>query len=137
MSFDELVQATGDHPVTIAGLVVCRQRPGTAKDVTFLLVEDEYGLVNVVVYNNLYQQQRMVVRGEPFVVITGNLKKEQDTINIVAHTIRRLEQGRDQFEEINSQARNLDDTPPRFESDRKAARGRTLVTVAPESHDYH
>ena len=123
--------------ITIAGLVVCRQRPGTARDVTFLLVEDEYGLVNVIVYQGLYNQQRMVVRGEPFVVITGELRKESDTINIVAGAIQRLEKGRDQFEKLHSQARNLDDTPPRFESDRKPVRSRTLVTVAPESHDYH
>src|SRR5262249_58969232 len=54
--------------IEIAGLTVCRQRPGTAKGITFLLLEDEHGLVNVIVYPRLYERQRMVVRGEPFLV---------------------------------------------------------------------
>ncbi|MBX6342423.1 MAG: error-prone DNA polymerase, partial [Thermomicrobiaceae bacterium] len=54
--------------VRVAGLVVCRQRPVTAKGITFLLLEDERGLVNVVVYPALYEEQRLLVRGEPFLV---------------------------------------------------------------------
>ena len=57
--------------IRIAGLVIVRQRPGTAKGVTFLLIEDEFGLANIVVYRNLYEAQRTLVRNEPFVVITG------------------------------------------------------------------
>ena len=57
--------------VEIAGLIVCRQRPGTAKGVKFLLLEDEVGLVNVIVYPELYEERRLIVRGEPFLVIEG------------------------------------------------------------------
>lgn len=83
--------------VSLAGLTVCRQRPGTAKGIVFLLLEDERGLVNVVVYARLYEERRLVVRGEPFTVVTGILQKRNDTINIVAESFVPLEQARQAF----------------------------------------
>ncbi|HEY7031824.1 MAG TPA: OB-fold nucleic acid binding domain-containing protein, partial [Thermomicrobiales bacterium] len=114
--------------IEIAGLTVCRQRPGTAKGITFLLLEDEHGLVNVIVYPGLYERQRMVVRGEPFVVVTGTLQKQNDTINVICRWIRPMENARQEFAGIP--ARDLDDVQPRFEPERE------LATVAPESHNY-
>src|SRR6202022_2578892 len=62
----EQVRASGDGTrVRTAGLVVCRQRPGTAKGFVFLLLEDETGLVNVVIRPDFYEAQRRVIRGEP------------------------------------------------------------------------
>jgi error-prone DNA polymerase len=116
--------------IEIAGLTVCRQRPGTAKGITFLLLEDEHGLVNVIVYPDLYERQRMVVRGEPFVVVSGTLQKQNDTINIITRWIRPLENARQEFAGIP--ARDLDDVTPRFKPERE----RELATVAPESHNY-
>ncbi|MDQ3693655.1 MAG: error-prone DNA polymerase [Chloroflexota bacterium] len=81
----------------IAGLVVCRQRPGTAKGVTFLLLEDEVGLVNVIIYPALYEEHRHVVRGEPFLLIDGTLQHHGATINIVAETILPLDVARTVF----------------------------------------
>ena len=46
--------------VFVPGLIVCRQRPGTANGITFLLLEDEFDLVNVIVYPNLYEEQRCI-----------------------------------------------------------------------------
>jgi error-prone DNA polymerase len=61
--------------VEVAGLVVCRQRLGTAKGFVFLVLEDEFGLVNVIVRPDLYQRQRLLVRTEPFVVVRGELQR--------------------------------------------------------------
>jgi len=83
--------------IQIAGLIVCRQRPGTAKGITFLLMEDERGLVNVIVYSDLYQKERLLVRGEPFLIVQGKLQKQDGTINIIAHQIASLEGARNQF----------------------------------------
>lgn len=83
--------------VELAGLVVCRQRPGTAKGITFLLLEDEVGLINVVVHPDLYLRERTLVRGEPFLIIKGKLQKRQGTINIVAQEITALEGARTSF----------------------------------------
>ena len=78
----------------LAGLVVCRQRPGTAKGITFLLLEDEGGLVNVVVFPDLYEAERHVVRGEPFLLIEGTLQRRNNTINLVAERIFPLDAAR-------------------------------------------
>ena len=61
--------------VTIAGLVVCRQRPLTAKGIVFLLLEDEYGLMNVLIRRELDEQERPTVRAAMFVVATGTLEQ--------------------------------------------------------------
>jgi error-prone DNA polymerase len=71
--------------------VVCRQRPGTAKGVTFLLLEDEHGLTNVVIYPRLYEAQRNLVRGEPFVIIAGRIQREEMNVNLIATRFERLE----------------------------------------------
>jgi len=76
--------------IQIGGLVVCRQRPETAKGVTFLLIEDEHGLSNVIVYKALYEKYRPTVRGESFLLITGRIQKQENTINIVATAIESL-----------------------------------------------
>ncbi|MDQ3524109.1 MAG: DNA polymerase III subunit alpha, partial [Chloroflexota bacterium] len=54
VSINDLALLEDGTPIQIPGLIVCRQRPGTAKGITFLLLEDEFGLVNVVVYPSLY-----------------------------------------------------------------------------------
>ncbi len=64
-----------DAHVRVAGLVVARQRPGTAKGVVFLLLEDETGTVNVIVPPRVYERDRLVVRTEPLVVIEGTLER--------------------------------------------------------------
>jgi error-prone DNA polymerase len=59
----------------LAGLVVCRQRPAAARGVLFLLLEDEFGLSNVVVSPALYARQRAVLRGEPFLLVEGVVQR--------------------------------------------------------------
>jgi error-prone DNA polymerase len=83
--------------IQVAGLIVCRQRPGTAKGITFLLLEDEHGLLNVIVFPDLYSERRHVVRGEPFVVIEGVLQQRNNTINLVAERIWPLSEARAEF----------------------------------------
>lgn len=80
--------------VRIGGLVVARQRPGTAKGVCFLLLEDEAGTVNLVVPPNVYERDRTVVRAEPLVVAEGVLERHASAggaINVVCHRLARLD----------------------------------------------
>jgi error-prone DNA polymerase len=77
--------------IQIAGLVVCRQRPCPAKGLTFLLLEDEHGLTNVVVYPRLYEAQRDLVRGKPFVIIAGRIQREEMNVNLIATCFEPLE----------------------------------------------
>lgn len=73
-------------PVEVAGLVVCRQQPGTAKRFVFLVLEDEWGLVNVIVKPDLYESQRATVRGEPFLIVKGELQRRDGITNLMAHS---------------------------------------------------
>ncbi len=72
--------------VDIAGLVVCRQRPATAKGIIFLLLEDEYGLANVLVRPELYEQARVVVRTAPFLLVRGKVEARGGMIPLVVAT---------------------------------------------------
>ena len=77
--------------VFLPGLVVCRQRPATAKGITFLLLEDEFGLVNVVVYPDLYDRQRQHVRSTSLLTVEGRLQLANNNINIVAERLHPIE----------------------------------------------
>jgi error-prone DNA polymerase len=61
--------------VRIPGLVVARQRPGTANGITFLLLEDEAGTVNLIVPPEVYERERLTVRTEPLVIAEGVLER--------------------------------------------------------------
>lgn len=77
-------------PVEVAGLVVCRQRPGTAKGFVFLVLEDECGLVNLVVKPTLHDRQRSLVRSEPFIIVQGKLQRRDGTVNVIAEAFTAL-----------------------------------------------
>jgi error-prone DNA polymerase len=64
-----------EQRVRIGGLVVARQRPGTAKGIVFLLIEDEFGTVNLIVPPPVYERHRLLVRSEPLLIATGRLEK--------------------------------------------------------------
>jgi error-prone DNA polymerase len=95
--------------VRVAGLVVCRQRPGTAKGITFLLVEDEHGLINAVVYPDLYEAERPLVRSEPFIVVEGRLQRRDRTVNLLAHRLRRLDGA---YAAVTEATRTIDQSTP-------------------------
>jgi error-prone DNA polymerase len=61
--------------VRAGGLVVARQRPGTAKGTVFVLLEDEVGVINLVVPPKVYAQHRLLVRTEPLLLVEGKLER--------------------------------------------------------------
>jgi len=81
------------RPVTVAGLVVARQRPATAKGVTFMLLEDEHGTINLIVPPPIHDRCRLAVRGEALVIADGRLEHREGVINVLVHDVRRLERG--------------------------------------------
>jgi error-prone DNA polymerase len=80
----------GAHAV-VSGLVIARQHPATAKGTVFLLLEDEFGYINVVVPAKLYEKNREVVRFSPFIVVEGRFEREESVLNVVGQRFRRLE----------------------------------------------
>jgi error-prone DNA polymerase len=78
-------------PVRVAGMVVARQRPATAKGITFMLLEDECGTINLIVPVPVYERCRLAVRAEPLLIADGKLERREGTINVLCHSVRRLE----------------------------------------------
>jgi error-prone DNA polymerase len=76
--------------VALAGLVVARQRPATASGVVFMLVEDEYGQVNLVVSPPVYDRYRALVRGEPLLIVRGRFERVDRNRNIVVTDLASL-----------------------------------------------
>ncbi len=78
-------------PVGMAGLVICRQRPGTAKGFVFLTLEDETGMVNVVVTPQAFERQALLISRTPLLLVRGVLQVEQRVVNIRAREFFPLE----------------------------------------------
>jgi len=76
--------------VCVAGLVLVRQRPGTAKGVIFVTLEDETGTANVVVWANIYERFRRAVISGRLLRVTGRLQREAGVVHVVAEEIEDL-----------------------------------------------
>ncbi|HYK80979.1 MAG TPA: OB-fold nucleic acid binding domain-containing protein [Micropepsaceae bacterium] len=70
--------------IKVAGLVLVRQRPGTAKGVTFITIEDETGIANLVVWADLYERQRRTVLTANMLAVEGRVQREGLVVHIVA-----------------------------------------------------
>jgi error-prone DNA polymerase len=79
----DLEQIDSGRAVEVAGMVVARQRPETAKGVVFMLLEDERGTVNLVVPPPVYERYRALVRAAPFVRAKGRLERLEGTTNVL------------------------------------------------------
>jgi DNA polymerase III alpha subunit len=83
--------------VTVAGLVLVRQRPGTAKGVIFVTLEDETGVCNVVVWAKTYERFRRAVISGRLLRVTGRLQRDAGVVHVVAETIEDLSPMLDQL----------------------------------------
>jgi error-prone DNA polymerase len=86
----DLIHAADGSRLKVAGLAICRQRPGTAKGVVFISLEDETGIANVIVYPQLFERRRLVITQESFLLVEGILQTRSGTIHIRAEAIERL-----------------------------------------------
>ncbi|HEV3158034.1 MAG TPA: PHP domain-containing protein [Candidatus Baltobacteraceae bacterium] len=86
------LSARPNHLVcSVAGLVVTRQRPGTAKGFVFLTLEDETGLVNVIVNPQTYERYRRVIRQSAALIVDGVLQQEDGVVHVIARKCRSLD----------------------------------------------
>ena len=86
----DLVQARHKSIVQIAGNVICRQRPGTAKGFVFISLEDETGVSNAIVTPDLFEKLRLVITEEAFLLIEGEVQNSDGVVLIKAQQIRPL-----------------------------------------------
>ena len=101
---EQLAELTPDRRVKVAGLVLMRQRPSTASGITFVTLEDETGVANLVVYPSVWQQFRPTARFASVMLATGRLQREGDVIHVVCE---RLDDVSEMLAQIESKARNF------------------------------
>jgi error-prone DNA polymerase len=87
----QLTRLPSGGAVAIAGLVIARQRPGTAKGTMFLLFEDEFGTVNLVVPKAVYERHRQLARAEPLLLARGRVERAEGVVNVIVRELAALE----------------------------------------------
>ncbi|MFL6111207.1 MAG: OB-fold nucleic acid binding domain-containing protein, partial [Catenulispora sp.] len=90
LSVGDTATHEANRRVRLAGLITHRQRPYTAGGVTFLNLEDETGMLNVVVFAKIWERHRRVARNAAGVIIRGRLERKSDVVNLIAETIEPL-----------------------------------------------
>ncbi|MBC3953775.1 error-prone DNA polymerase [Pseudomonas sp. DOAB1067] len=86
-SSQDLLTLENDRTLSVAGLVIGRQRPGTASGVTFVTLEDEFGMVNVVVWRDLAERQRKVLVGSQLLQVFGRLESKSGVRHLIAQRL--------------------------------------------------
>jgi error-prone DNA polymerase len=139
----DLDRSSNGERVRVAGLVVARQRPATAHGVTFILLEDEHGTINLIVPPPVYERCRHAVRVEPVVLASGRLERRDGVTNVVVSDLSRLECPDRPLGEVREiepgRAWSTDDR--RVDELREGAadgdlRARDLGAVAPAAHSF-
>jgi error-prone DNA polymerase len=86
MSSAELSSLWKGSRVSVGGLIASAQRPPTAKGVAFLALEDEAGMINIILHPQVYEASRKALRS-PFVVVEGELQKQGNAVSVLAHRV--------------------------------------------------
>ena len=127
---------------SVCGLVITRQRPGTASGVIFLTLEDETGVSNVVVWPKIYEQFRRVVMGGRLLRVTGYLQREGIVVHLIAQTVEDLshklaELGHPLDDSIGITQPQADDAPRPVKSRSSARHPREQAKRLFPSRDFH
>jgi error-prone DNA polymerase len=90
LSARDLLRVADGTKVRVAGAVIARQRPGTAKGFVFLSLEDETGIANAIVTPQLFQEEHVALVNERFLLIEGRLQNQDNVISVKAERVRAL-----------------------------------------------
>jgi error-prone DNA polymerase len=122
--------------LSIAGLVLIRQRPGSAKGVVFITIEDETGIANLIVWPDVFAKQRKIVMGARLMAVEGIVQRDEDVIHVIA---RRLEDDthrlRQLSEDIMDAPLSRGDAPGAMRP--PPGRHPRDIEVIPKSRDFH
>ncbi|WP_437591916.1 error-prone DNA polymerase [Sorangium sp. So ce1000] len=88
---EEIKAARDGESVRVAGMVVGRQRPATASGVTFLTLEDETGVVNVIVQRQVFAEYEQVARHAALMLVAGRVERQGEVVHVLARELERLE----------------------------------------------
>ena len=87
----DLPQAKDGRRVRVAGMVITRQRPGTAKGFVFLTLEDETGISNVIIRPDLFDRERMTVIRQPFLIVDGVMQSQDGVLSVKAERVQGID----------------------------------------------
>jgi error-prone DNA polymerase len=121
--------------IRLPGLVLMRQRPGTAKGIVFVTLEDELGIANLVVYANIGQRDRATLIGARLMVAEGRIERETEHSEVpITHLIcRRLIDRSDLLRELTREAKGVTEEDPIL----RAPRREVSDSAFPRSRDFH
>jgi error-prone DNA polymerase len=104
-----LLELANDAPVTVAGLVLLRQRPGTAKGITFVTLEDETGTVNLVVHQHTWDRYYRIARRAPAWIAHGHIQttRENSFAAVIHVVVTRLEALAEQLRQLDVKSRDF------------------------------
>ncbi|UWQ02960.1 error-prone DNA polymerase [Aliiroseovarius crassostreae] len=127
---------------SVCGLVITRQRPGTASGVIFLTLEDETGVSNVVVWPKVYEHFRRTVMGGRLLRVTGYLQREGIVVHLIAQDIQDMshklfELGHPEPEALTTEGPRADDTPKKARYPARAMHPRDQAKRLFPSRDFH
>jgi error-prone DNA polymerase len=135
---DQLKAIRDGKRLSIAGLVLIRQRPGSAKGVVFITIEDETGIANLVVWPDVFEKQRKIVMGARLMAVHGIVQRDPDSdvIHVVA---RRLEDHSHMLKHLSHDAMpsTLSQGDAAGSWRAPAARHPRDVEIIPKSRDFH
>jgi error-prone DNA polymerase len=87
----QLLGTHQDQNVSVAGLVICRQQPGTASGVVFVTLEDETGFSNLVLWRRIYEQFHHIARHATLLLAHGKIERQGEVIHVIAESLERLD----------------------------------------------
>lgn len=119
-------------PVGVAGLVLVRQRPGTASGVIFATLEDESGIANVVIWPRVFERYRRALLGSRLLGVRGKLQRQDLVIHIVAERLEDLSRHLVRLGEIDSELH-----PPIAHADEVLHPGTDARAVMPKGRNFH
>jgi error-prone DNA polymerase len=137
LSSAELARAADGTRVRVAGLVVARQRPATASGITFMLLEDEHGMINLIVPVPVYERRRLVIRAEALIQAAGRLERREGVTNVLVSEVSRLERPDLPRAEVRHIEPRVAWSTDEAEPAHAAAAGQAhLRTVLPAAHSF-
>jgi error-prone DNA polymerase len=87
---DQAIRAPDNKWLETAGIVLVRQKPGSAKGVMFITIEDETGIANLFIWPTLYEKQRRIILSAGMMAVYGRVQREGEVVHLIAHRLTDL-----------------------------------------------
>jgi error-prone DNA polymerase len=143
LSTSELATAKDGQPVKVAGLVLVRQRPGTAGGICFMTIEDETGFANLVIFHTLFDKYRKEILQSRLIMVEGQLQIQGTVIHVIvkqcfdfSKLLRQLTPQNEQTPEVLTLARPDEKSLPAGENKRSQVRENTQEKIFPEARNF-